>query len=226
MWPFGTWMSKPSAINASPISTRKDSASILMVGFSSTNEDTGPAASIITSTAATMAATITGRSSTKPTAVMTESSENTTSITAICASTPKKPTLEPPLRAAAGSASIALWISWVALASRNAPPASMMMSRPEMPSPSTSNSSLVRPITQESVNSSRMRVHMATPKPSVRANGCWWAGSRLVRMLMKMTLSMPSTISRAANVAKASHVSGALSISIIGRLAPLGLREL
>ena len=92
----------------------------------------------------------------------------------------------------------------------------MMMSRPEMPSPRTLNSSLVRLITQDNVNSSRMRVHMATLKPSVRAIGCWRAGSRLVRMLMKMTLSMPSTISRAANVAKAIHVSGVLRISTIG----------
>jgi len=46
---------------------------------------------IITRIAATIAATITGSSRTSPTAVNTESSENTMSMTAICPTTAAKP---------------------------------------------------------------------------------------------------------------------------------------
>ncbi|MNU08496.1 hypothetical protein D3C72_2545700 [compost metagenome] len=50
-----------------------------------------PAASIITSTATMMAATMTGTWSTMPTAVITESSEKTMSMMAIWMMVPMKP---------------------------------------------------------------------------------------------------------------------------------------
>ena len=54
------------------------------------NSPTGSAMKIITSTARMIAATMTGRMLTMPTAVITESSENTMSISAICAMTRPK----------------------------------------------------------------------------------------------------------------------------------------
>ena len=48
----------------------------------------GLAANIMTTTAITMASTMTATSLAMPTAVITESSENTMSMTAICASVP------------------------------------------------------------------------------------------------------------------------------------------
>ncbi|MCY1553019.1 hypothetical protein D9M68_894610 [compost metagenome] len=50
-----------------------------------------PAESIITITEITMAATITGTLSTRPTAVITESREKTMSMIAICTMMPMKP---------------------------------------------------------------------------------------------------------------------------------------
>ena len=61
-----------------------------MVGCASTNSPIGLAANIITATAATMAITITITWSARPTAVITESSENTMSMMAICTSTAEK----------------------------------------------------------------------------------------------------------------------------------------
>src|ERR1700761_2735626 len=73
-----------------PTITRKASASTLIDGWRSTKSPIGLAANIITATAATTAAIITPTRSTMPTAVMTESSENTRSMTAICAITLQK----------------------------------------------------------------------------------------------------------------------------------------
>ena len=81
------WKSSPSAINAAPTITMNASASIFTVGWRSMKSPIGLAAKIITSTASTIAATITGIWLTMPTAVITESSENTMSMTAICAIT-------------------------------------------------------------------------------------------------------------------------------------------
>ena len=66
-----------------PIMTRKASANTLTDGWRSTKSPIGLAANIITPTDATTAATITLIWSTMPTAVITESSENTMSMTAI-----------------------------------------------------------------------------------------------------------------------------------------------
>jgi len=58
-----------------------------MVGWRSTNSEIGRAIAIMTSTATITAAIMTSTWSTMPTAVMTESSENTMSTMAICAMT-------------------------------------------------------------------------------------------------------------------------------------------
>src|SRR3546814_1628291 len=69
----------------------KASASILVVGLLSMKLPSGRAASSITATASRIAATITGTYwSAMPTAAITESSENTMSMTAICAITAPK----------------------------------------------------------------------------------------------------------------------------------------
>ena len=81
------WKSKPSAISATPTRMMKLSASIFTVGCRSMKSPIGLAANSITATAIRMAATMTQRLSTMPTAVMTESSENTMSMMAIWAMT-------------------------------------------------------------------------------------------------------------------------------------------
>lgn len=74
---------KASAVSAMPTITRNASASTLIDGWRSTNSPMGLAATSITPTDATTAATITPIWFTMSTAVMTESSENTMSMTAI-----------------------------------------------------------------------------------------------------------------------------------------------
>ncbi|MNC89269.1 hypothetical protein D3C83_51780 [compost metagenome] len=80
---MGTWKSRPSATSAIPIMIRKARASIFTVGWRETKRPIGPAATSIRATDAITAAIITRTSSTMPTAVMIESSENTRSMTMI-----------------------------------------------------------------------------------------------------------------------------------------------
>src|SRR5688572_26002905 len=84
-----------------------------------------------------------------------------------------------------------------------------------MPSPSTLNRSVVRPMTQLSENSSSRRESIAKPSPRRRALSLRWSGSRPTRMEMKMMLSTPRTISRAVSIAKAIQVLGSSRISIV-----------
>ncbi len=199
-----------------PTTMRNDSARIFSVGCLSMNSLMVPAASIITSTAMTIAATITGTFCTRPTAVITESSEKMMSITAICRMIPINPafTTAPPAACSSSSPSTLCQISMVLLNRRNRPPKNRIRSRPETPSPSTVNKSLVRRITQAMDSSSRIRVPMASARPKKRAFGCCSLGRRLTRIEMKMMLSMPRTISRAVRVRKATHISGLLSHSM------------
>ena len=76
---------------------RKLSASSFTVGFLSTNLLIGSANSIITPTARMTAVIITHRSSTMPTAVITESNEKMMSRAAICTITAAKPACLPGL---------------------------------------------------------------------------------------------------------------------------------
>ena len=71
MYGFGMCWPSPSATSDMPISSRKDRARILIVGWSSTKSEIGPAATIMTMTAMTTAATITGTCSAMPMAVIT-----------------------------------------------------------------------------------------------------------------------------------------------------------
>ena len=89
-------MPKPSPTSATPIRIRKASASILIVGWGSTKSPIGRAANIITPTAMTIASTMTATSFAMPTAVITESSENTMSMMAICTSVATNPACPPP----------------------------------------------------------------------------------------------------------------------------------
>ena len=77
------WNSRPSAIKAVPTSTRNDSASIFSVGCSVIKRPMALANTIMKPTAITTAITITSMWSAMPTAVITESSENTMSRIAI-----------------------------------------------------------------------------------------------------------------------------------------------
>ena len=89
------WNPRPSATSVTPISSRNASASILTDGCSWTNFDSGPDAMSMTPTAMRIAAIMIGISSTSPTAVRTESSENTMSSATIWASVPPNDA-EPP----------------------------------------------------------------------------------------------------------------------------------
>src|SRR3990172_8019238 len=202
-------------MSAVPTRIRNDSASILMVGWLSTKSLMARAANIITSTAITIASAITATCSTRPTAVITESSENTMSMTAIWISTPAK---EATARCCALSVvpSRLAWISLVLFTSRNSPPPSRIRSRPEISWPRSPNSGVLRLITHTSDSSRARRVIMASARPSTRALWRWRAGKRPTRMEMKIMLSMPRTISRAVSVASAAQACGSESHSIRG----------
>ena len=67
-------------------------------------------------------------------------------------------------------------------------------------------------------SSSRMRVTMASVRPTVRARGCSPAGSFPDRIEMKMMLSMPRTISSTVSVRSAIQVSGEVSQFMVRRV--------
>ena len=150
-----------------------------------------------------------------PTAVSTESSENTMSSRTIWTST---------LRIEADGASAATWwagspssdslISVVAFQSRKTPPPMRMRSRHENSLPLNVNTGAVRPTIHEIVSSSAMRMPIARPSPMYRARSRESAGRRWTRIEMKMMLSMPSTISSTVRVMRATQISGFVSSSI------------
>src|SRR5690606_17469589 len=193
------------------------SASIFTVGLASMNWPSGRAASNITATATRIAVTITGTySPAMPTAAITESSENTISITAIWAITPPNDT-------AAFAAGLPSWsppptssrISSAPFTSRNTPPKISTRSRTEMPCPSSTNRSVVRLASQARVSSSRMRVMQATAMPNLRANSRRSGGSLLTAIEMNTRLSMPSTISIVLRVNSRIQTCGSLNIAVI-----------
>ena len=100
------------------------------------------------------------------------------------------------------------WISLVAFQIRNRPPAIRIRSRQEKPWPKAVKTGAVRPTIQEIVASSSSRMISAAPMPSRRALCRCSAGSLLVRIEMKIRLSMPSTTSIATRVTSAAHPSG------------------
>src|SRR5574342_447010 len=213
----------PSATSMRPTRRRKASASIFMVGWRSTNVPMAPAKAIITPTAITMAATITERWPAMPTAVMTESSEKTTSRTAIWKSTMPKAAAPPGARRGSWRTSSLSWISKVALVMRKSPPPARIRSRPVKPWPRRRKSSRVSPMSQVTASRSRRRLPSARASPMRRAAGCRSGGSFPARTARKTTLSIPSTISMAESVARLIRVAGWLQISIMaGPFMPEG----
>jgi hypothetical protein len=96
----------------------------------------------------------------------------------------------------------------VALPSKNRPPTIRIKSRPEISWERTVKSGSVRRMTQVIEKSSRMRMSMASPKPTRRASAGRFSGSLSVRIEIKMMLSMPSTISSAVRVKSAIQICG------------------
>ena len=112
------------------------------------------------------AAIITAISSTMPTAVMIESSENTMSMIMICTITAAKPALTADA-AWPSTPSSDWWISPVLFQRRNRPPPIRTRSRPEIswPTMSMRNSGAVMPMIQESMNSRPTRMNIARNRP-------------------------------------------------------------
>ncbi len=110
-----------SAVSITPIRIRKLNASIFTVGFASMNPLIRSAKTSITPTAMMIAVAITQRSSAIPTAVITESSENTTSSNATCIITLVKLTALP-VASDADSPSIVSCTSCTLLPIKNKPP--------------------------------------------------------------------------------------------------------
>ena len=173
------------------------------------NLPSGLAASSMIATASRIANTMIGMCSAMPTAVITESSENTMSITAICAITTQN---TDELLVVRGSSSsppeISSRISIVPFTSRNTPPRISTRSRIEMPMPNSENRSVCIRARNASITSSRIRVMQATAMPILRATGRRCSGSRPTAIEMNTRLSMPSTISNALSVTRVSHASG------------------
>ena len=204
-------------MRVTPTSTRKLSASTLTVGWASTNSPIGRAATIITPTEANTAATITGRLLVMPTAVMTESSEKTMSMTAICTSTLANAAFVPAAPPAAGSPgpSSDSWISFTLFHNRNRPPPMRMTSRPEMAWSNTVTRGAVRPMIHTRENRSAMRVPIARSSPKRRARLRCSSGRRPASTEMNTMLSMPRTISSAVKVRNAIQIWGSSNHSMI-----------
>src|SRR5258706_3759602 len=203
------WKSSPSPMRATPTRIRKASARILIVGCSSMKAEIGPESHIITTMEAMMAAAMIGTWSgrARPTAVNTESSEKTMSITAICSTMAVKLATMRAARSAAAPSSV-WWISSTLLTSRKRPPPPRIRSRPEICCPNSSNQGCVRRVSQMIENSRARRVNMASARPTTRARGWRAGGSRPTRIARKRMLSMPSTISSSVRVANAAQVPG------------------
>ena len=92
------------------------------------------------------------------------------------------------------------WISLVAFHTRKRPPAIRIRSRQEKPWPKAVKTGWVSPTMKEIVASSTSRMISAAEMPRRRALTRCSGGSLLVRIEMKMRLSMPSTTSIAISV--------------------------
>src|SRR5215467_6800207 len=217
------WNSNPSATSATPISSRKASASILVVGCSAMKAPTGLAARYITIIAMRTAAIITSICSAMPIAVMIESSEKTRSMSTSWAMIRENAARAGTARGSSlpSRPSTSRWISCVDLAIRNAPPPIRMMSRQEMAIPNRLNSGAVRPTSQVRPASIKTRNRKASDSPIWRTRRASLGSQREVRIEMKTRLSMPSTISSTDSVASANQAFGSSSSAIIG-FQPIG----
>src|SRR5450432_1931972 len=159
-----------------------------------------------------------------PTAVITESSENTMSRTKIWASiTPKlpppawprptgaiaDPSADGPSRWAAGeddddgsAFSEPRKSSWLDLAIRKRPPPSRTRSRPENSCPSTVRTAVVIPMIQDRPNNSPRRITRARLSPMRRSRERRSTSMRSETMAMNTMLSIPRTISSAVKLVR------------------------
>ena len=171
-----------------------------------------------------MASTMIETSSTMPTAVITESSENTMSMIAICTMTAAKPARTAAAACSSSSSpSSEPWISCTLFHSRKRPPPMRMRSRPEMSLPDDGEQRLGQRMTHASESSSPMRVSIANARPSVRARWRCCSGSRPTSIEMKTMLSTPSTISSAVSVTSAIQAGDRTAIDqIFDELAVVG----
>jgi hypothetical protein len=144
-----------------------------------------------------------------PTAVITESSENTISSSRIWMMMPTNDAAALALPCPSSPSSFS-WISCVLLAIRKRPPTSRITSRPEISLPSTTNHGVVSPITQVIDHSSARRMNIASDRPILRARARSSARSLPARIEMKTMLSIPRTISRTVSVARAIQPSALL----------------
>ena len=169
----------------------------------------------MTITASTIATTMISTCFASPTAVNTESSENTMSIRPIWMTAAMTRDLSSTLREPWPSApSSAPWISLTLLTSRNRPPTRRIRSRPENCSVNTVMSGSLRLMSHVIENRSPMRVSIANPRPRTRPRCCSSCGSFDTRIDRKMMLSMPRTISSSVSVRKEIQTAGSDSISI------------
>ena len=162
-----------------------------------------------------------------PTAVMIELTENTRSSSRIWKIAPPSVTLTacPTMSSLWSVGSTVWWISLVAFQTRNRPPAIRIRSRQEKSWPKAEKTGAVIPTMKAMVASRISRMISAAPMPSRRARTRCSAGSLLVRIEMKIRLSMPSTTSMAISVTIAAQPSGLVrkakwvaKNSVIGRL--------
>jgi len=182
-----------------------------------------PAAMSMTSTASTMAAIITPTCRTMPTAVITESSENTISSRAICTMT--CPNVAPAFTFCCPSSP---------RASRESPGCSSTGGTGRPRGGSGRGGERVAEQAEQwpreahdagEGEQQQDAVTMASVRPVLRARRCSPAGSFPARIEMKMMLSMPRTISSTVRVRRAIQVSGEVSQVITKRTSSSRRRQ-
>ncbi|MCY1521311.1 hypothetical protein D9M68_561200 [compost metagenome] len=212
---MGTLKPNASASSEKPIISRKPRHSTTTVGWALTKRVSGLDASSMMPIAMTTAIIMMARWSTMPTAVMTESSENTASSTTICVTITQK------LAYTRGPEEPPCWLpsrrscsSMVPLNSRNRPPIIRIRSRPENDSGPMENRGAVSVTSHDMTDNRPRRMMSARLRPMMRARSRCAGGSLSARMAMKIRLSIPRTISRTTRVSKPTHAVGSSSHSI------------
>lgn len=162
-----------------------------------------------------IAATITGTSDVRPTAVMTESIEKTASTATICSNTTVSPVLTCVARVASvcfnqDQSSVELFIN------RKLPPKIMINSRPVKDISEIEISGFVRDMTHEIEKTRAIRVITAKLIPQFLAILRLCSGSLSQSTEINTTLSTPRMISRTSRVAKIAKISGYRKRSNIG----------
>ena len=166
-----------------------------------------PAATIMITTAMTIAAIMIETSSTMPTAVITESSEKTISSSAICVSTDANDVgCAVPTRRLLPFQPLVNFVRALPQQEQAADEQDQIAAG-NLLAPSVKSGAVSRTI-QASESSSRMRVPMRQGQAQAPRARLLLGGSLPARMEMKMMLSMPRTISSSVSVARAIEDSG------------------